>query len=123
MNKKKALINAQESGAPVKVVYKAGRQPNHAREIIPIEITNNQVFAQCLNSSAKKLFYISKLKLLTDQQYDNLAKWDPDFIPPTDYEVYEIQRKRQNKLLRYFFGGFIIMVILVVCFTIMSKTS
>lgn len=123
MNKKKTLINAQESGATVKVVYKAGSQPNHAREIIPIKITNDQVFARCLNSNTKKAFYISKLELLTDQQYDSYPKWDPDFIPATDYEIYETQKKQRDKLLCYFFGGFLILVILVVCFTFMSKTS
>jgi len=123
MNKKKVLINAQKSGETVKVVYKTGSQPHHARRIIPVKIEKNQVLAECLNSNTQKSFFIGKLQLLTDEQYDNLAKWDPDFVSPTDYETYESQKKRRNKLLFYFFGGFIILVILVGCFTYMSKTS
>lgn len=113
MRKRKVLINAQKSGAIVKVVYKTGSQPNHARQIIPLRIEDNQVFAQCLNSDTKKLFLIRKLKLLTDQQYDHSIKWDPNFSPATDYELYEIQKEKRNKLFRYFLTGFIIMILFV----------
>jgi len=113
MRKRKVLIHAQKSGAIVKVVYKAGSQPNHARQIIPLRIKDNQVFAQCLNSNTKKAFLIRKLKLLTNQQYDNFTKWDPNFTPATDYELYEIQKQKMNKLLCYFFTGFIILILFV----------
>ena len=126
MNKKKVLINAQKSGAKVKVIYKAGSQSNHAREIIPIAITNNQVFAQCLNSNTKKSFYISKLKILTDQEYENLTKWNQNFIPVTDYEKYEIRRNQRKKMvynLCYCVILILTMVILFVYFTLKSKIS
>jgi len=120
MKKKQILIEAQRKGEKVKVVYKSGSQPNHAREIIPLKIENGNVFAKCLNSNTNKLFRISKLKLLTDEQYTHFAKWDLNFISPTDYEIYEIKR---NQLKKTIFPLSIILVILVSLFYIQVKTS
>lgn len=114
MKKKQVLIDAQKSGIVVKVTYKLGSQPNHAREIIPLRVDNDKVLAKCLNSNTEKLFLISELNLLTDQQYDNMAKWDPNFSPVTDYEMYEIQRAKRNKLYRYLSIVFVVFAIVFV---------
>ena len=121
MKKKQVLIDAQKSGIVVKVTYKLGSQPNHAREIIPLKIINDNVIARCLNSNTDKLFRISKLKLLTDDQYTHLEKWDPNFIPLNDYELYEIRRKSIKKALRYFFIILGILAIVVIYFVIRSN--
>jgi len=113
MKTKQVLIDALKSGTVVKVIYRSGSQPNHARQIIPLKIENDRVLAKCLNSNTEKSFFINDLKLLTDEQYDNLAKWDSDFTPITDYEMYEIQRAKRNKLFRYLS---IILVILAIVF-------
>lgn len=93
MRKKKSLIKAQKSGNIVKVAYKSGSQPNHAREIIPIRVANNEVLAHCLNSGTKKSFFIRKLRILTDKQYTDHIKWDPNLSPLSDYELSEIKKK------------------------------
>jgi len=118
MFKKRILINAQKSGSTVKVVYKYGSQPNHAREIIPINIDNNEVFAICLNSNTKKIFYIKKLKLLNDNQYFKHKKWDPNFSQLTDFEIYEIHRKKRYKILRFYSVIFVFTLISLALFII-----
>ena len=123
MKKKQVLIQAQKSGSILKVTYKSGSQPNHAREIIPLKIENDKVLAKCLNSNTDKSFLISDLKLLTDEQYDTLAKWDPDFIPVTDYELYELQRKKKNNLFRYLYIVLVIIAIVFVYVIVRSKTK
>jgi len=121
MRKRQLLIEAQLSGQKLKVLYKSGHQPYHAREIIPLKIINDNVIARCLNSNTDKLFRISKLKLLTDDQYTHLEKWDPNFIPLNDYELYEIRRKSIKKALRYFFIILGILAIVVIYFVIRSN--
>ena len=105
----------------MKVVYKAEKQSNRTRKIIPIKIGHNQALPLYLNSSNKKLLYIRKLKLLMDQSYDNQKQWDPNFFSSNDYELLKIQRKQRNKLFYYFLSGYIILVISVVCFTFILK--
>lgn len=122
MNKKQVLIDAQKSGTVVKVTYQSGSQPNHAREIIPLRIENEKVLAKCLNSNAEKSFLISDLKLLTNEQYDNMVKWNPDFTPLTDYELYEIRRQKRIKLYRYLSIILVILAIVLVYFVFISKS-
>ena len=117
MLKKRTLINALKSGSAVKVVYKFGSQPNHAREIIPINIEKNEVSAICLNSNTKKRFYIKKLKLLNSRQYDKHVKWDPNFGTITDFEIYEIRKKERNKMFRFysvFFVSTLLSILLII---------
>ena len=102
MKEKKVLLDAIESGTIVKVVYKYGSQPGHAREILPLKIENNELFAKCLNSNTKKTFFINKLTLLSDLQYSKLPKWDPDFISLTDFEIFESRLKKRNKMVRIY---------------------
>ena len=121
MNKKKVLINAQKTGSIVEVVYKTGSQPNHVRKIIPIRVKHNQVVAKCLNSHTEKSFFIGKLELLTNQQYDSFAKWDPDFIPVTDYELYETQKEHRKKMEIIFFSILGVLALLAVYITFRSR--
>jgi len=102
MKVKKVLMDAIESGSIVRVVYKMGSQPGHAREIMPLKIENNELFAKCLSSETKKTFFIDKLKLLTNEQYSKLSKWDRDFKLLTDYEIFEFQKKRRHKKVRLY---------------------
>jgi len=122
MKKKELLINAQKSGTIVKVVYKSGSQPNRARQIIPLRIEHDQVFAKCLNSNAEKHFLLNKLELLTDEQYDEFEKWDPNFIGTTDYEEFEIRREKRQQFLHYFYVVLVILAIVVVYFVFRSKS-
>jgi uncharacterized membrane protein len=116
MRKKQILIDAQKSGKTLKVKYTYGSQPNHAREIIPLKIGNDKVIAKCLNSKTEKVFKICKLKLLSDQQYAKLEKWEPNSSFLTDYEYYVIQKGKRDKYIRYFLIGFVLLVILVLFF-------
>ena len=116
MRKKQILNDAQKSGKAVKVKYTAGSQPNRAREIIPLKIEKDKVFAKCLNSNAEKIFDINKLKLLTDQQYDHHEKWEPNAGFLTDYEYFVIQKTKRDKFIRYFLIGIVILVILALFF-------
>jgi hypothetical protein len=100
MRKKEILIEAQKSGKAVKVKYTKGSQPNRAREIIPLKIEEDKVFAKCLNSNAEKIFEIKKLKLLNDQQYENHEKWDPNASFLTDYEHFVIQKAKRDKFIK-----------------------
>jgi len=102
MKKEEALKHAQETGAILKVAYKAGSQPNHAREIIPLKIENDQVLAKCLTSNTQKRFFINRLELLSDRKYRNQAKWDPNFIAVTDYEKFKMHKVRRKRIGSYF---------------------
>ena len=119
MIKKKILSNAQKSGSIVKVVYESGSQPCHAREIIPLKIENNKVFATCLNSNATKMFYIKRLKLINNRQYSRLRKWDPNFIPLTDYEIYDIQKKKRYKKAYRYLILLTSIILLIISFILM----
>jgi len=121
MNKKELLIAAQKTGKAMKVKYTIGSQPNHAREIIPLRIEDNKVYAKCLNSNSEKSFLIDKLTLLTDQQYNDHPKWDPNSGFLTDYEEYVLMKKKRNKYLRYFSIVFVILAIFLIYFFIKSK--
>jgi len=100
MKENNVLLDAIESGAIVKVVYKSGSQPGRTREIIPYKIEDNELFAKCLSSDTKKTFFINKLKILTNEQYSKLPKWDPAFRTLTDYEIFISQKEKQHKLVR-----------------------
>ena len=102
MRKKQVLINAQKAGEIVKVKYTIGSQPNHAREIIPLRVDDDKVFAKCLNSNSEKLFQIDKLVLLSDEQYDKHLKWDANSGFLTDYEEFVKMKEKRNKFFRYF---------------------
>jgi len=121
MKNTQKFINAQQSGTILKVKYKSGSQPNYAREIIPLKIENDKVLAKCLNSNSEKIFYITKLKLLNDYQYDHHEKWDPNFVPATDYEEYLIRKKKRYNLFRYFSLVLVILAISFVCFIFKSN--
>jgi len=121
MRKKQALIHAQKSGSILKVTYKSGSQPNNAREIKPLRIEGNGVFAKCLNSNSEKMFHINKLKLLSDQQYSDHTKWDPNYSPVTDYEDYMLKREKRKKLLGYLSIPLVIISLLVVYLILKSK--
>jgi len=112
MKEIKVLMEALESGSSIKVVYKLGSQPGHAREILPIRIENNELIARCLSSDTKKTFYINKLKLLTDEQYCKRPKWDRDFSSLTDFEIFEFRKQKQHKtvLLYFVLIGFIALI-------------
>lgn len=116
MRKKAILIDAQKSGKAVKVKYTKGSQPNHAREIIPLKIEEDKVFAKCLNSNAEKIFEIKKLKLLSDQQYENHEKWNPNANFVTDYEHFVVQKAKRDKFIMYLLIGIALVVILVLFF-------
>lgn len=116
MNKKQVLSEAQKSGKIVKVKYKIGSQPNHAREIIPLKIEHDKVFAKCLNSNSEKIFHINKLKLLSDQQYDKHVKWDPNCSFLTDYEEHVIKIEKQKKIFRYVSIGLVVLVLLLIIY-------
>jgi hypothetical protein len=116
MKKKQVLIEAQKSGKAVKVKYSIGSQPNHAREIIPLKIEENKVFAKCLNSNAEKIFEIKKLKLLSDQQYENHEKWVPNASFLTDYEYFVIQKAKRDKCIKCVLIGIVVIVILTLFF-------
>ncbi len=122
MKKKQVLINAQKSGKTLKVIYKSGSQPNHAREIIPLRIENDKVIAKCLNSNSEKIFQMNKLILLSDEQYSHYEKWDPNYSPVTDYEDYMIRREKRIKLFRYFSIVLVIVAILFVYFIYRLKS-
>ena len=121
MKKKELLIEAQKSGKAVKVKYTIGSQPNKAREIIPLRIEDNKVFAKCLNSNSEKFFQIDKLVLLSDEQYNKHVKWDANVGFLTDYEEFVILKEKRNKFLRYFAIVFGIIVIFVIYIFIKSK--
>lgn len=116
MRKKDVLAEALKTGKSVKVIYTIGSQPNHAREIIPLKIQNNRVYAKCLNSKAEKYFHINKLKFLTDQQYTHLEKWDPNSGFLTDYENFVIQKEKRDKFIRYFLISIVVLIIVVLYF-------
>ena len=116
MKKKQVLIEAQKSGKAVKVKYSIGSQPNHAREIIPLKIEENKVFAKCLNSNTEKIFEIKKLKLLSDQQYENHEKWNPNANFVTDYEHFVVKKAKRDKFIMYLLIGIALVVILVLFF-------
>lgn len=114
MNKKQVLIEAQKTGKIVKVKYKIGSQPNHAREIIPIRVEDDRVFAKCLNSNSEKMFHINKLRLLTDQQYDRHEKWNPNCAFMTDYEAYVMKTEKQKKIFTYITIGIVVLALLII---------
>jgi len=116
MRKKEMLIEAQKSGKAVKVKYTKGSQPNRAREIIPLKIEKDKVFAKCLNSNSEKYFEINNLKVLNDQQYDHHEKWDPNSRFVTDYEYYVIQKAKRDKFIKYLLIGIVLVVLLVLFF-------
>jgi len=121
MKKKELLIEAQKTGNIVKVKYTIGSQPNKAREIIPLKINGNKVFAKCLNSNSEKSFLIAKLILLTDQQYIEHPKWDPNSGFLTDYEEYVLMKEKRNRFFRYFSIVFVIVALLFIYLLIKSK--
>lgn len=121
MKKKQVLINAQKKGEIVKVKYTIGSQPNHAREIIPIRIDDDKVFAKCLNSNSEKLFQIDKLVLLNDQQYEKHLKWDANAGFLTDYEEFVMMKEKRNKFFRIFFIAFGVVVAFLIYLFIKSK--
>jgi len=122
MKKKELLIEAQKTGNIVKVKYTIGSQPNKAREIIPLKIENNKVLAKCLNSNAEKSFIINKLVVLTDQQYNDHPKWDPNSGFLTDYEEYVLMKEKRNRFFRYFSIVFVILALLFIYLFIKSKS-
>jgi tetrahydrodipicolinate N-succinyltransferase len=112
MKKKQVLIEAQKSGKAVRVKYTNGSQPNRAREIIPLKIEKDKVLAKCLNSNTEKAFEISKLTILSDQQYNKLEKWEPNASFLTDYEYFVIQKAKRDKFIRYILIGIVLIIIL-----------
>ena len=121
MKKKQVLINAQKTGAIVKVKYTIGSQPNHAREIIPLRVDEDKVFAKCLNSNTEKLFHIDKLVLLSDEQYEKHLKWDANAGFLTDYEEFVMMKEKRNKFFRYF--SIVIGVVLVLLIYLFIKSK
>ena len=116
MRKKQILIDALKSGKAVKVKYTVGSQPNRAREIIPLKIEKDKVLAKCLNSKTEKTFEINKLKLLSDQQYANHEKWEPNASFLTDYDYFVIQKAKRDKFILYLLIGIVFLVILTLFF-------
>jgi hypothetical protein len=116
MRKKEILIEAQKTGKTIKVKYTKGSQPNRAREIIPLKVEEDKVLAKCLNSNAEKIFEIKKLKLLSDQQYENHEKWNPNANFVTDYEHFVVQKAKRDKFIMYLLIGIALVVILVLFF-------
>jgi len=98
MKEIEVLMEALQSGSIIKVVYKSGSQPGYAREILPLSIYGNELFAKCILSDAKKSFFINKLKLLTDEKYSKLPKWNPDFSSLTDYEIFQLRKHKRSKM-------------------------
>ena len=121
MKKKQVLINAQKAGEIVKVKYTIGSQPNHAREIIPLRVDEDKVFAKCLNSNTEKLFHIDKLVLLSDEQYEKHLKWDANAGFLTDYEEFVMMKEKRNKFFRYF--SIVIGVVLVLLIYLFIKSK
>ena len=122
MKKKELLIDAQKTGKTVKVKYTIGSQPNKAREIIPLKIENNKVLAKCLNSNTEKSFFIDKLVVLTDQQYNDHPKWNPNSSFLTDYEEFVLMKEKRNRFFRYFSIVFVILALLFIYLFIKSKS-
>jgi len=121
MRKKQILIDAQKSGKILKVIYKQGSQPNHAREIIPLNIDKDLVFAKCLNSSSNRSFHIDKLKLLNDRQYSNYSKWDPNSSILNDYESFIIRKTKRNKFFIYIASILVVFTVLLIYILFKSK--
>jgi len=121
MKKKQVLINAQKAGEIVKVKYTIGSQPNHAREIIPLRVDEDKVFAKCLNSNTEKLFHIDKLVLLSDEQYEKHLKWDANAGFLTDYEEFVMMKEKRNKFFRYFSIDIGVFLVLIIYLFIKSK--
>jgi len=121
MKKKQVLINAQKTGAIVKVKYTIGSQPNHAREIIPLRIDDDKVFAKCLNSNSEKFFQIDKLILLNDRQFEKHLKWDANAGFLTDYEEFIMMKEKRNKLFRYFSMVFGVVLVFLIYLFVKSK--
>jgi hypothetical protein len=116
MRKKEILIEAQKTGKTIKVKYTKGSQPNRAREIIPLKVEEDKVLAKCLNSNAEKIFEIKKIKLLSDKQYEDHEKWNPNASFVTDYEHFVIQKAKRDKFIMYILIGIALVVILVLFF-------
>lgn len=54
--------NAVGTGEVLKVVYHGGSQPGTIREIVPVSISGDTVWAICLESNRRKQFILSKIE-------------------------------------------------------------
>lgn len=77
MNIEKILSEAISTGEIIAIVYHGGSQPGTKRQISPISISNSKVRARCLNSNETKLFFLSKIQIVSNT--DSFKSYKPKF--------------------------------------------
>ena len=77
MNIEKILSEAISTGEIITIVYHGGSQPGTKRQISPISISNSKVRARCLSSNETKLFFLSKIQIVSN--IDSFKSYNPKF--------------------------------------------
>lgn len=86
MNEKEQLQEAIGTGTILRVIYNGGSQPGTVREIIPLKIEGNRLFAKCMASNRQKTFSVDKI-VFCDEKSGNKEPWRPDVIETFHYET------------------------------------
>lgn len=81
-----ALAEAQSTGEILTVVYDGGSQPGTRRQISPIRIAADKVYARCLDSGSEKSFTIAKIRLAHDNEI--LPAYNPVSQKPGKTDFY-----------------------------------
>ncbi|MTK53974.1 hypothetical protein [Paludibacter sp.] len=77
MNKTDYINQHIGTGETIKIVYNGGTQPFTAREICPINyIGKDKINAFCISSGKEKFFFIDKIKILTDAEFEKWEKYE-----------------------------------------------
>ncbi len=69
------LSKAIESEETLKIIYQGGSQPGTLREIIPLNINKDKVWAKCLKSNSVKCFVIDKIIIIEKEEGSNIPEW------------------------------------------------
>lgn len=92
------MSDAISTGEIITIVYDGGSQPGTKRQISPIRISNSMVRARCLNSNEIKLFYLSKIRIVSN--IDSFKPYNPNSQKPAADEpcnLSEILSKHINE--------------------------
>lgn len=82
----KVLKDAARAGEVVAIIYHGGSQPGTLRQIAPISVSGNIVWARSFPQNVVKSFSVSKIAFPDDADPPS-DKYDPDFKPALRYKT------------------------------------
>ncbi len=98
MNIHKRLIQAQEAGEVLRIIYRGGSKPGATRDVLPVEVTEDKVRARCYTSGSVKTFLINKVELVERTENEQSATWEESEHYQSAQDLLEVKRTELEAL-------------------------